>query len=153
MSRIRGKDTSPERLLRSALWRAGLRFRLQARTPHGRPDVVFSKARVSVSSTGASGMDAPNTTSGLGRATSSGPRSCLKSTRQEHLTAQVVLDKVTNDVVLYRHNEHTKDRNQGSHSIRPVILQGPLQAFQAQGHHSPRRDFHRAVLPGAPRLS
>jgi DNA mismatch endonuclease (patch repair protein) len=48
MSRIRGKDTSPERLLRSALWRAGLRFRLQARTPHGRPDVVFARARVAV---------------------------------------------------------------------------------------------------------
>lgn len=48
MSRIRGKDTSPERLLRSALWRAGLRFRLQSRTPYGRPDVVFSKARVAV---------------------------------------------------------------------------------------------------------
>ncbi|ATB39391.1 very short patch repair endonuclease [Cystobacter fuscus] len=48
MSRIRGKDTSPERILRSALWRAGLRFRLQARTPHGRPDVVFPKARVAV---------------------------------------------------------------------------------------------------------
>ncbi len=48
MSRIRGKDTSPERLLRSALWRAGLRFRLQSKTPHGRPDVVFSKAKVAV---------------------------------------------------------------------------------------------------------
>ena len=48
MSRIRGKDTSPERLLRSALWTAGLRFRLQAKTPHGRPDVVFPKARVAV---------------------------------------------------------------------------------------------------------
>lgn len=48
MSRIRGKDTSPERILRSALWRAGLRFRLQARTPYGRPDVVFLKARVAV---------------------------------------------------------------------------------------------------------
>jgi DNA mismatch endonuclease (patch repair protein) len=48
MSRIRGKDTSPERLLRSALWRTGLRFRLQSRTPSGRPDVVFAKAKVAV---------------------------------------------------------------------------------------------------------
>ena len=48
MSRIRGRDTSPERVLRSALWRAGLRFRLQSRTPHGRPDVVFAGARVAV---------------------------------------------------------------------------------------------------------
>jgi len=48
MSRIRSRDTSPERLLRSALWRAGLRFRLHARTPHGRPDVVFPKPRVAV---------------------------------------------------------------------------------------------------------
>lgn len=48
MSRIRGKDTSPEKLLRSALWRAGIRYRLQSRTPHGRPDVVFTKAKVAV---------------------------------------------------------------------------------------------------------
>ncbi|MBZ4408978.1 very short patch repair endonuclease [Myxococcus sp. XM-1-1-1] len=48
MSRIRGRNTSPELLLRSALWRTGLRFRLHARTPHGRPDVVFPKARVAV---------------------------------------------------------------------------------------------------------
>jgi DNA mismatch endonuclease, patch repair protein len=48
MSRIRSRDTSPERILRSSLWRAGLRFRLQARTPHGRPDVVFPKARVAI---------------------------------------------------------------------------------------------------------
>ncbi|WNG24482.1 very short patch repair endonuclease [Cystobacter fuscus] len=48
MSRIRGQDTSPERLLRSALWRAGMRFRLQSRTPYGRPDVVFSKSRVAI---------------------------------------------------------------------------------------------------------
>ncbi|QSQ13897.1 very short patch repair endonuclease [Myxococcus landrumensis] len=48
MSRIRSRDTSPERILRSALWRAGLRFRLHARTPHGRPDVVFPGPRVAV---------------------------------------------------------------------------------------------------------
>ncbi len=48
MSRIRGRDTSPELLLRSALWRAGLRFRLHARTPHGRPDVVFPRLKVAV---------------------------------------------------------------------------------------------------------
>lgn len=48
MSRIRGRDTSPERVLRSALWRAGLRFRLHLQTPHGRPDVVFPKSKVAV---------------------------------------------------------------------------------------------------------
>ncbi|ABF87499.1 very short patch repair protein [Myxococcus xanthus DK 1622] len=48
MSRIRGRDTSPERLLRSALWRAGLRFRLHTRTTHGRPDVVFPRHKVAV---------------------------------------------------------------------------------------------------------
>lgn len=48
MSRIRGKDTAPEQRLRSALWSAGLRYRLHTRTPHGRPDVVFIGAKVAV---------------------------------------------------------------------------------------------------------
>jgi DNA mismatch endonuclease (patch repair protein) len=42
MSGIRGKDTKPERFVRSALHRAGLRFRLHATLP-GKPDVVLPK--------------------------------------------------------------------------------------------------------------
>lgn len=42
MSGIRGKDTKPERFVRSALHRAGLRFRLHAKLP-GKPDVVLPK--------------------------------------------------------------------------------------------------------------
>lgn len=48
MARIRGRHTRPERVLRSLLWAAGLRYRLHARTPVGRPDVVFVGARVAV---------------------------------------------------------------------------------------------------------
>lgn len=48
MSRIRGRHTAPERILRAALWRAGLRYRLHARTPCGRPDVVFPGPKVAV---------------------------------------------------------------------------------------------------------
>ena len=48
MSRIGGKNTRPEVVLRSALWRAGHRYRLHARTQHGRPDVVFPRQRVAV---------------------------------------------------------------------------------------------------------
>lgn len=48
MSRIRGRDTSPELRLRSALWRAGLRYRCNARTPVGRPDVIFAGKRIAV---------------------------------------------------------------------------------------------------------
>src|SRR3569832_2346428 len=44
MSGIRGKDTKPERFVRSALHRKGLRFRLHGKLP-GRPDVVFPKHR------------------------------------------------------------------------------------------------------------
>jgi len=47
MSRIRGKNTKPEKLLRKALWAAGLRYRLHGRLP-GKPDLVFSKAKVSI---------------------------------------------------------------------------------------------------------
>ena len=48
MARIRAKHTRPELRLRSALWSAGLRYRLHARTPVGRPDVVFPRRRVAV---------------------------------------------------------------------------------------------------------
>lgn len=48
MARIRGKDTTPELLLRSALWHNGLRYRVHAETPVGRPDVVFPEAGVAV---------------------------------------------------------------------------------------------------------
>jgi len=42
MSGIRGKNTQPEKFVRSALHRAGLRFRLHAKLP-GKPDVVLPK--------------------------------------------------------------------------------------------------------------
>ena len=48
MSRIRSRDTGPEKRLRSALWSRGLRYRLHARTPVGRPDIVFPGPRVAV---------------------------------------------------------------------------------------------------------
>nr|WP_192385785.1 very short patch repair endonuclease [Mesorhizobium silamurunense] len=45
MSRIKGRNTSPELLLRSLLHRAGFRFRLHAKQLPGRPDVVLPKYR------------------------------------------------------------------------------------------------------------
>ncbi len=48
MARVRGKNTSPERLLRSALWKAGMRYRLDYKVPMGRPDVVFPRAKIAV---------------------------------------------------------------------------------------------------------
>lgn len=47
MSRIKGKDTGPELRLRRALWRTGLRYRLNYKLP-GRPDLVFVSARLAV---------------------------------------------------------------------------------------------------------
>jgi len=48
MSRIRGKDTGPERTMAKALRKAGLRpKRHDARLP-GRPDFVFARAKVAV---------------------------------------------------------------------------------------------------------
>ena len=43
MSRIKNKDTKPEKLLRSLLHREGYRFRLHVRNLPGKPDVVFPK--------------------------------------------------------------------------------------------------------------
>lgn len=48
MSRIRGRDTKPEMLLRRGLHAAGLRFRLHARDLPGRPDLVFPRFRAAV---------------------------------------------------------------------------------------------------------
>lgn len=47
MSGIRGKNTRPERAVRSFLHRAGMRFRLHARLP-GKPDVVLPRYRAVV---------------------------------------------------------------------------------------------------------
>lgn len=48
MSRIRSRNTGPERLLRSALWSARLRYRVQCKTPVGKPDLVLPGPRVAV---------------------------------------------------------------------------------------------------------
>jgi len=47
MSRIRGKNTKPELVLRRALHSLGLRYRLHAGLP-GHPDILFVRARVAV---------------------------------------------------------------------------------------------------------
>ncbi len=48
MSGIRGKDTTPERIVRSYLHRQGLRFSLHGRQLPGRPDLVLPKHGVVV---------------------------------------------------------------------------------------------------------
>ena len=45
MSGIRGKNTKPELVLRSALHRLGLRYRLHSKHLAGKPDLVFPKWR------------------------------------------------------------------------------------------------------------
>ena len=48
MSRVRGKNTRPELVLRSALHRMGFRFRLFRRDLPGTPDIVFARQRLAV---------------------------------------------------------------------------------------------------------
>ena len=45
MARIKGKDTKPEKVVRSILHRMGYRFRLHVRNLPGKPDIVFSRHR------------------------------------------------------------------------------------------------------------
>ena len=47
MSNIKGRDTGPEVSLRSALWAAGLRYRLRQNLP-GKPDITFGVSRLAV---------------------------------------------------------------------------------------------------------
>lgn len=48
MSRIRSRDTRPERCVRSLLHRMGFRFRLGDEALPGRPDIVLPKYRTAV---------------------------------------------------------------------------------------------------------
>lgn len=48
MSRVRGKDTSPEMRVRRAAHALCLRFRLHRKDLPGRPDLVFPKHRVAL---------------------------------------------------------------------------------------------------------
>ena len=45
MSQVRGKDTKPEKLVRSLLHRNGYRFRLHVKDLPGKPDIVLPKHR------------------------------------------------------------------------------------------------------------
>lgn len=45
MSRIRGRDTGPEKIVRSALHRMGYRFRLHSSDLPGKPDIVLARYR------------------------------------------------------------------------------------------------------------
>ena len=48
MSRIRSRDTKPEKVVRSYLFSRGLRFRVNVRNLPGHPDVVLAKYRAIV---------------------------------------------------------------------------------------------------------
>lgn len=48
MSKVRGKDTRPEMLVRSLLYRMGFRFRLHRKGLPGRPDIILPKYRTVV---------------------------------------------------------------------------------------------------------
>lgn len=48
MSCVGSRDTKPERIVRSALWRLGYRFRLHRRDLPGRPDIVLPKYKTAI---------------------------------------------------------------------------------------------------------
>jgi DNA mismatch endonuclease (patch repair protein) len=48
MSKVKSRDTGPERAVRSALHRRGLRFRKHVEGLPGRPDIVFTRRKVAV---------------------------------------------------------------------------------------------------------
>lgn len=48
MSAIKSKNTEPELLLRKALWKDGFRYRVNDRKLPGKPDIVFSRAKIVV---------------------------------------------------------------------------------------------------------
>lgn len=48
MARIRGKDTAPELVIRRGLWKAGIRYRLQTKTPGGKADFVVPARKLAL---------------------------------------------------------------------------------------------------------
>ena len=48
MSRIRGKDTSIEVILRKALWNKGYRYRKNVKDLPGRPDIALTKYKIAI---------------------------------------------------------------------------------------------------------
>jgi DNA mismatch endonuclease Vsr len=48
MSRIRGKNTKPEMLVRKFLFSKGFRYRINVRSLHGSPDIVSKKYRTAI---------------------------------------------------------------------------------------------------------
>lgn len=48
MSRIRAADTTPEVLLRKALWKRGWRYRKNYTKLPGKPDIVFTRQKIAV---------------------------------------------------------------------------------------------------------
>lgn len=48
MSRIRGKATKPELLVRNWLWHHGYRYRLNVKSVPGKPDIVLRKYRTAI---------------------------------------------------------------------------------------------------------
>jgi DNA mismatch endonuclease (patch repair protein) len=48
MSRVRGRDTQPERLVRAVLRQSGIRYRLNRRDLPGRPDIVIPRLKTVV---------------------------------------------------------------------------------------------------------
>lgn len=48
MSKIRGKNTNPELLFRKALWKKGVRYRVDNKKLPGKPDVSIQKYKIAV---------------------------------------------------------------------------------------------------------
>lgn len=48
MSKIRGKNTKPELLLRKALWAKGVRYRVDSKQLPGRPDISIKKYKLAI---------------------------------------------------------------------------------------------------------
>ncbi len=48
MSKIRGKNTKPELLFRKALWKKGVRYRIDSKKLPGKPDISIQKYRLAI---------------------------------------------------------------------------------------------------------
>jgi DNA mismatch endonuclease (patch repair protein) len=90
MAAVRNKDTKPEKLVRSRLFRAGYRFRLHGRDLPGVPDIVLPRYRTVVFVHGCfwHGHDCP--------------RGRLPTTNVDFWTAKIAANKARDEAIVSR---------------------------------------------------
>lgn len=123
MSRIKGKDTSIELMLRHALYHSGIRYRKNVKNLPGHPDIVVTKYKIVIFCDGDffHGYDLSKTESQL-KANSEYWLKKIKRNRQRDLRNDEILVNLNYFVLHFWEHEIRKDLNKVLNEIDDAIL-------------------------------